>query len=297
MIKPTVETPKTVPAISQLRLPELIEECGARGILLVVICLASYAWEQCSFAKLMAEKAQIEVLKRLQASASGDLPLVRFVEIELTEMSGFAAQHGIREVPYCLMFSDGRLVHSKRLPGMSMRGMLATRPTVLLVEADPSKQFRLERVLRRNGFMSDLAMDTVQALRLAQQQQPYGALLFSISGFRTEQLRSVISAVRQRDANAVVLAYGCAERSDEDPESRKHLMQECSHTFGRIPSYTGLGVVLSRFDQVKPRSRKAGDKDPKQEFIEQVFAALENNKGSTQAPTTSPSQPVAAVES
>lgn len=118
--KATVATPKTVTAISQLRLPALIEEAGSKGILLVVICLAAFAQETSAHAKLLAEKAHTELRKRFQNM--NPLP-VQLVSIELTEADGMARNYGVREVPYCLMFQNGNKtpVHSKKLSGRRFR--------------------------------------------------------------------------------------------------------------------------------------------------------------------------------
>jgi len=276
--KPTVTCPKSLTLISQLKLPELIDEHASKGTLLVVICLAAYAKEQSNYAKLLAEKANAELWKRFRENDSGPPP-VRLVCIELTEAGGFADQYGIKEVPYCLMFHGGHLAHSKKLNGMRLAygdGGIAVRPRVLLVEPNPSQQLKLERNLRRNGYSSDLALDAPSALRLASRgNQAYGILLVS-SLLHGEQLRSAAAAVRRGESGALVLAFNaCADMSDEDAEARKRFLDECNYVFPYVPSYTGIAAVLARFE-VNSRISKppTGATSHKQNFLDDVLGVL-----------------------
>merc|ERR1719359_806408 len=254
-VKSVVTAPKTVQQISQLRLMELVDETSGKGTLLVVICLATYAKEQSEYARLTVEKTQTELAQRLGAESQDN---VRFVLIELSECAGFADQYNIKErPPYYMMFRGGHPIqqHSedshatiaKRLPGTRIRlhSESLSRPQVLLVESNPTFQHKLERAIRRAGYSSDLALDGSHALRLASRQQVYGVLLIS-SVVRTDQVRSVIAAVKRNEANAMVVAYNACAESDEDPDARKRLLEECSHAFPSVPSYTGLQTVLSR---------------------------------------------------
>eukprot|EP00439_Symbiodinium_sp_Y106_P030429 s6148_g3.t1 len=101
--------------------------------------------------------------------------------------------------------------------------------------------------LRRNGYGSDLAMDGMQASRLAQRPEGYGILLIS-SLTPADQLRSVSYAIRSRQRAAIILAFDSTLLSEEEAEDRKQFLQECSYVFPYGPSYTGLAAVLARFD-------------------------------------------------
>lgn len=277
--KPTVDRPKTVPLISQLKLPELIDETGSKGTLLVVVCLATYAKEQSNYAGMVAEKAQVELAKRFSQrdGLEGGPSPVRFVTIELSETSGFAEQYAIREAPYCLMFRNGGLVYSKRLAGMrvAIKDAYLTRPQVLLVEPSPGFQFKLERALRRAGYSSDLALDASHALRLASRRQVYGVLMVSAC-LRASEIRGVINAVKRNEAGALVVAFNASVETDEDAESRKLVMQECTHSFPYLPSYTGLATILNRCEVGHPIFGKgcSGKKD----FVDEILGVLDHGR-------------------
>lgn len=286
--KPTVVPPKTVQQISQLRLMELVEESSGKGTLLVVICLATYAKEQSEYARLTAEKAQTELAQRMGAESQDS---VRFVLIELSECAGFAEQYNINErPPYYMMFRGGNPVqqHSedshttiaKRLPGVRIRlhSESLSRPQVLLVESNPTFQHKLERAIRRAGYSSDLALDGSHALRLASRQQVYGVLLISAT-LRVDAVRSIISAIRRNEGNAMVVAYNASVDSDEDPDAKMRLLEECSHVFPAVPSYTGLQTVLARCEVGHPVFGK-GCKH-KNDFCDEIQSVLEHGRGQT----------------
>lgn len=286
--KPTVVPPKTVQQISQLRLMEIVEECSGKGTLLVVICLATYAKEQSEYARLTAEKAQTELATRLGADAQDN---VRFVLIELSECAGFADQYNIKErPPYYMMFRGGHPIqqHSedshatiaKRLPGVRIKLHSETlvRPQVLLVEPNPAFQCKLERAIRRAGYTSDLALDGSHALRLASRQQVYGVILVN-SVLRADAVRSVISAVKRNEGNAMIIAYNSSSPSDEDPDQRMRLLEECSHVFPAVPSYTGLQTVLARCEVGHPVFGHGCRH--KKDFCDEIQGVLEHGRGQT----------------
>jgi CheY-like chemotaxis protein len=286
--KPTVVPPKTVQQISQLRLMELVDEYSGKGTLLVVICLATYAKEQSEYARLTAEKAQTELAQRLGPDSQDS---VKFFLIELSECAGFADQFGVKErPPYYMMFRGGHPVQqqsedaqsaiAKRLPGVRIRlhSESLSRPQVLLVEPNPAYQCKLERAIRRAGYSSDLALDGSHALRLASRQQVYGVLLVS-SVLRADAVRSIISAVKRNEANAMVVAYNSSTPSDEDPDARMRLLEECSHVFPAVPSYTGLQTVLLKCEVGHPVFGH-GCKH-KIDFCDEIQAVLEHGRGQT----------------
>mmetsp|Transcript_54423 Transcript_54423/g.117790 ORF Transcript_54423/g.117790 Transcript_54423/m.117790 type:complete len:593 (-) Transcript_54423:116-1894(-) len=274
----TVSAPMTVALISQLQLPELIEECGSSGTVLVVICLATYAKDLSARARLIAEKAHAELSRRFDEAGSGGPPPVRLVAIELTEASGFAKRYGITEVPYCLIYKANALVISKRLDGgRIIRDGGATRPRVLLVEASPTYQLKVERALRRSGYESDLALDGPHAMQLASRQQAYGVLLVSAL-FRADQLRSTATAVRSLEPKAVVVAFnGGAPSTQDDHDEKRRFLDECTHVFPFLPSYTGLAAVLSRHEAARPSFPNSGK--GKREFLEEILGVLDQGRG------------------
>mmetsp|Transcript_45469 Transcript_45469/g.106267 ORF Transcript_45469/g.106267 Transcript_45469/m.106267 type:complete len:584 (+) Transcript_45469:37-1788(+) len=277
--KPTVNAPKSIAQVSQLKLPELIAENTA-STLLVVVCLAAYAKEQSNYARLLAEKAHAALWQKF-CSKGGPLP-VKLVAIELSEAGGFTDQYDVKEVPYCLMFMGGKQVYSKRLHGtrMAPRAAAAAKPRVLLVEPNPANQLKLERNLRRNGYGSDLAMDGPQASRLAQRPEGYGILLAS-SLLPAEQLRSLAYAVRSRQREAVILAFDSTLLSQVEAEERKPVFQECSYVFPYGPSYTGLAAILARFDvtHVDKGLACVPCTSHKQDFLDDVLGVLERGGG------------------
>jgi len=281
--KPTVNAPKSIAQVSQLKLPELVAENSTSGQLLVVVCLAAYSKEQSNYARLLAEKAHAELWAKFSpGKENGTLP-VKLVAVELTEFGGFSDQYGIKEVPYCIMFLNGSQVYSKRLRGIRMhpRDAAAAKPKVLLVEPSPAQQLKLERNLRRNGYSSDLALDGAQAVRLASRQEGYGVLLMS-SLVRPEQLRAAISAVKRNQPSAVVLAFDATVMNEEeDQEERKRFLDECSYIFPFSPSYTGLAAVLSRFDvtAVEKGLASVPCTSHKQDFLHDMLGILEKGGG------------------
>lgn len=275
-VKPTVLPPKTIATVSQLKLPEMVDELSSRNVLLVVICLATYALEQSEYARSVAEKAHTELWQRYCTGPDGSPP-VRLVAVELSESGDLTQRYGVKEVPYCLMFQGGHLVYSKRLRGLRTAGHISLRPRVLLVEPSPAQQLKLERALRRNGFGSDLALDAPQALRLASRSEAYGILLLS-SLLRPEQLRAIAAAARRVEPAALVLAFdGAVPAPDEDVEARKRFLDECNHVFLYAPSYTGLAAVLARFDITSRLAAKHGHSH-KQDFVDEVLGVLDRNR-------------------
>lgn len=277
--KPTVATPKSIAMVSQLKLPELIDETSSKSTLLVVICLAAYAKEQSSYARLLAERAHAELWKRFQKSDSAPPPPVRLVGIELTEIAGFEEQYGIREPPYCLMFSGGKRVYGKRLRGMrdAPRDANMTRPRVLLVEPNPAQQLKLERNLRRSGFSSDLAFDGQQAARLAARELPYGVLLVS-SLLPLEPLRLAAAAVRRQEPSALLMAFDAGvPGASEDPEERRRFLDECNFVFPYAPSYTGLAAILARFE-VTAKMSAMPVTTQKQDFLDEILAMIQGGQ-------------------
>merc|ERR1719461_2270463 len=108
------------------------------------------------------------------------------------------------------------------------------RPRVLLAESSPAVQLKLERILRRNGYESDLAVDGQEALRLACRDQPYGVLLASAE-MPQELLQNVATAVRRLCAEAVIIGFnsgassvggGAGEAVKQGP-----FLEECGHVF------------------------------------------------------------------
>lgn len=304
--KPTVETPKTVPLISQLKLNSLIDEMSTRGALLVVICIATYAKEQSGYALSFAEKTQTELAQRLGSSFEDS---VRIVAIELSEISGFMDQYNFRDVlpgehaPSCLMFRGGHLVpgYPKRLAGLRipLGSAFLARPQVLLVEPDPGNQFKLERALRRCGYSSDLAygkddfsegpslaQTAAHASRLASRQQVYGVLMISL-GFRTDVIRGIISSVKRNEPKAFIVGFNGGLPVDEDQELRKRLFEECDHVCACIPSYTVLQTVLSKCQVGHPIFGKGCAH--KKEFCDEIVNILQDGRG-VKSTTLLPSQ-------
>lgn len=277
-VKPTVQTPKTIPLVKGEKLQELIDDCAAKGTLLVVVCTATWAREQSGHAQLLAEKVHAELLRRMAESQR----CPRFAALELTDGGGAVARYNVKEVPHCLMFQGGSLVHSKRMRGTKdlrdVRDAELTRPRALLVEPSPAQQLKLERSVRRAGCSSDLAFDAPHALRLAS-QQAYGVLFFSAQ-LAPEQLKSVAAEVRHRTPHAVLLAYNAALRAPEsqNPTQRKELLEDCSDTFPFVPSYTSLAAVLARYgpggapkEACSPGATAGHAKD----FLDEVLGVLD----------------------
>jgi len=286
--KATVVSPKTVQQISQLRLMEIVEESSGKGTLLVVICTATYAKEQSEYARLTAEKAQTELAQRMGAESQDN---VRFVLIELTECAGFCDQYNIKtHPPFYMMFRGGQPVqqHSedsqpiiaKRLPGVRIKlhSESLCRPQVLLVEPNPGLQLKLERAIRRAGYSSDLALDGAHALRLASRQQVYGVLIVS-SVLRADAVRGVIAAVRRMEASAMIVAYNGSTPSDEDPDARTRLLEDCNHVFPSVPSCTGLHTVLHKCEVGHPIYGHGCSH--KKDFADEVQGVLEHGRGQT----------------
>jgi hypothetical protein len=303
--KPTVETPKSIPMISQLKLNSLIEELSGRGTLLVVVCIATYAKEQSGYALAYAEKTQTELAQRLGSSAADS---VRIVALELSEISGFMDQYNFREVlpgehaPSCLMFKGGHLVpgYPRRLAGLRipLGSAFLARPQVLLVEPDPGNQIKLERALRRCGYSSDLAygkddrgeglslsQTAAHAQRLASRQQVYGVLMISLS-FRADVIRGIISSVKRNEPKAFVVGFNGSIQTDEDQELRKQLFSECDHVCAHIPSNTVLQTVLSKCEVGHPIFGKGCAH--KREFADEIMGVIQDGRG--KSTTLLPSQ-------
>jgi len=282
--KPTVNAPKSISQVSQLKLPDLIAENASSNTLLVVVCLAAYAKEQSNYARLLAEKAHAALWHRFCSKpGSGPLP-AKLVAVELSEAGGFSDQYGVKEVPFCMMFLSGQQVYAKRIHGIRMapRDAAGAKPKVLLVEENPAIQLKLERNLRRNGYGSDLAMDGSQAVRFASQPEGYGVLLISAL-LPVGTLQSVVQAVKRQQSAAVVLGFDGTLLLGEDLEMRKQFLEECNYVFPYNPSYTGLAAILARFDVT------AVDKglacvpctSHKKDFLDDVLGVLEKGGAAT----------------
>eukprot|EP00929_Paragymnodinium_shiwhaense_P057208 TRINITY_DN28627_c0_g1_i1.p1 TRINITY_DN28627_c0_g1~~TRINITY_DN28627_c0_g1_i1.p1 ORF type:complete len:607 (+),score=144.46 TRINITY_DN28627_c0_g1_i1:102-1922(+) len=283
--KPTVTTPKTVTPVSQLQLPEIIEDCSSKGVLLVVICLATFAQEPSASARLLAEKAHAELCQRFAKAADGSSP-VKLVSIELTEGGNIVRQYGVKEAPFCLMFQGGKVVHSKRLsaatPATTLRDTCLAKPRILLVEANPAFQLKVEHTLRRSGYESDLAQDLNQANRLAARPLNYGVLLAS-ARFDAAQLRTLALTVQRGNPRAVILAYDTASTHDlasqEDPDNMRRFLESCTHVFPYMPSYTTLVGLLSGNEGSKPSFKRVGHNT--KDFVEEILGVM---NGGTSAP-------------
>lgn len=277
--KATVNAPKSIAQVSQLKIPELLAENASSGTLLVVVCLAAYSKEQSNYARLLAEKAHAELWAKFCSKPdSGPLP-AKLVAVELTEIGGFAEKYGVKEIPYCLMFLGGQQVYSKRLRGIRMapRDAAAAKPKVLLAEPNPAQQLKLERALRRNGYCSDLALDAGQAVRLASRSEGYGVLLLS-SMLQANQLRATVAAAKRNQPGAVILGFDAAAPVEEEAsEERQRFLDECAYVFPFAPSYTGLAAVLARFDvtAVDKGLASVPCNSHKKEFFDDVLGALE----------------------
>jgi len=287
--KSTVAAPKTVPLISQLKLPEVIEECSGSGTLLVVVCLATYALEQSTYARTLAEKVYAQVQQRFAqgADGAGGPAPAKFVSVELSEIGGFAKDYGIKEVPHCLMFSGRNVVYSQHMGRKRLMTKEAgqSKPCVLLVEPDPANQLKLEQRLRRAGATSDLAMTGTEATRLLTTRSVvYDALLIS-GRIRVDQQRTVASAMRRQEPGAKIMLFDASveAQQDEDPEARKRFHQECSQIWAYAPGCTALAAVLSRSD-VDDKRRLAGAGVDKRDFLSEVLGVLQ--RGGVRAPAS-----------
>lgn len=280
--KPTVNAPKSISQVSQLKLPDLIAENATSNTLLVVVCLAAYAKEQSNYARLLAEKAHAALWHKFCSKGSGPLP-VKLVAVELSEAGGFSDQYGVKEVPFCMMFLGGQQVYAKRIHGIRMapRDAAGAKPKVLLVEENPAIQLKLERNLCRNGYGSDLAMDSSQAIRFASQPEGYGVLLISAL-LPLGTLQSVVQAIKRQQSAAVVLAFDGTLLLGEDLEQRKQFLEECNYVFPYNPSYTGLAAILARFDvtHVDKGLACVPCTSHKKDFLDDVLGVLEKGAAS-----------------
>jgi hypothetical protein len=271
--KATVTTPKTVTLVSQLQLPDLIEDCSSKGTLLVVICLATFAQEASSYANLLAEKVNAEFCQKYKAS--GNSP-VRMVAIELAEAKGFSETYKVKEVPYCLMFQGGTCVYSKRLSTtkFSLRDTYLARPRVLLVEENHAFQLKIARILRRSSYENDLATDGSNGVRLASRGTQHYGILMASARLRADLLRSIVQAVRRLEPNALIIAYdaGGGPCEGDDPEARKQFLDECSHVFPYLPSYTSLAAIFARHDIARPTYQHVGHS--KQDFVDEIVQVI-----------------------
>merc|ERR1712151_1020328 len=172
-------------------------------------------------------------------------------------------------------------VYARRLRGMRPPARdLETnlKPRVLLVEANPMHQLKLERNIRRNGFSADLALNGSHGLQLASRQQAYGILLLSAL-LRLEDLRAIRTAVRRVEPNAVIIVYDAAMPvEDEDAEVRQCYFDECSHVFPYVPSYTAIASVLGRFEVLSKMTTKVIGGDHKQNFLDDVLCVLDGKR-------------------
>lgn len=288
--KPTVNAPKSISQVSQMKLPDLIAENASSKTLLVVVCLAAYAKEQSNYARLLAEKAHAALWQKFCSKPGSGPPPVKLVAVELSEAGGFTDQYGVKEVPYCMMFLGGQQVYAKRIHGLRMapRDAAAAKPKVLLVEENPAIQLKLERNLRRNGYGSDLAMDSSQATRFASQPEGYGVLLISAL-LPVDTLQAVSRVVKSKQSAAVVLAFDGTLLQGEDLEARKEFLEECNYVFPYNPSYTGLAAILARFDvtHVDKGLACVPFTSHKKDFLEDVLCVLEKRGAAAVGDTSS----------
>jgi len=272
--KPMAQHPKPVPMISQFRLPELIEELSTKSTLLVVICLASYCLEQSTYAKLLGDLSHTELLRRYGAKSDGSEMPFKFVAVELAEERGFTEKYGITEVPHCLMFQSGHSVYSKRMSGMkvSLRDTCTAKPHILLVESNPAQQMKVERQIRRAGYMSDLALDGSHALQLASRQKHYGIVLINMT-LKADVLRNIVAAVKRHLSTALAFGFNGDALPDEEPEARLRIEEEFAHVFPHLPGYQGLMCVFGRYEAARPTYKHAGH--DKNDFAAEVLGVLD----------------------
>jgi hypothetical protein len=270
-----------------------------------VICLASYS-SQSLHAKKLVETAHAELVKRYGDKDRYPYLPFRFVTIELSEDRTFSMKYGIKEVPCCLMFSGGQMVYQEKLGGMKMvqRDTYTSRPRVLLLEPNPSKQLKLERALKRAGFSSDLAVDASVAAQFATREQ-YGVLLLPLSGCSREaqrggrnetqvisggqgaftppgyptidQLKVVIGTVRQKSPGVLIFAFCPAEVEEDEKDAMRLLNDECAYVFQHMPGQQSLAAVLSRHKETLPTFGHTGTSSG--DFVNEVERVLDQSRG------------------
>ena len=211
------------------------------GQLMVVLVVASWArksqYSSSSHAHVMAEAAWSEL------KAAGDNVLffvTDLAEAGAIHSAGkntnpLVANCGVREAPWLLMFARGELVFSENPTGprnggigfaSRLRYMAFSKPRVLVLEPAPSAssmqsaaatavaestkainnfqlQLQTQEVLKRAHFDFDLAVSTVDAMRMALTVQPaYGILLCS-SEVGPTAFSELASRLRERNPKAL----------------------------------------------------------------------------------------------
>lgn len=304
-VKHAGNTPKTVTEISHLKLAEIVETCSTKNTLLVVICLASYS-SQSNHAKKLVESAHAELVQRYGDKDRYPYLPFRFVIVELAEDRSFGQKYGIKEVPFCLMFSGGQIVYQEKLGGMKMvqRDTYTARPRVLLVEPNPNNQLKIERALKRAGFSSDLAVDASVAAQFATREQ-YGVLLLPLTGCsrdaqrggnddtqvvtrghgtfnppsypNIDQLKVVIGTVRQKSPGVLIFAYAPAAVDEDERDAMRLINDECAYIFQHLPGQQSLAAVLSRHKEILPSFKHTGTSSG--DFVNEVEKMMDASRG------------------
>eukprot|EP00439_Symbiodinium_sp_Y106_P070776 s2658_g12.t1 len=211
------------------------------GQLMVVLVVASWArksqYSSSSHAQVMAEGAWSEL------KAAGDNVLFFLTDLAEAGAIHSAGKHtnplvtnyGVREAPWLLMFARGELVFSENPTGprnggigfaSRLRYMAFSKPRVLVLEPAPSAssmqsaaatavaestkainnfqlQLQTQEVLKRAHFDFDLAVTTVDAMRMALTVQPaYGILLCS-SEVGPTAFSELASRLRERNPKSL----------------------------------------------------------------------------------------------
>ncbi|CAE7467805.1 nifk [Symbiodinium sp. CCMP2456] len=211
------------------------------GQLMVVLVVASWArksqYSSSSHAHVMAEGAWSEL------KAAGDNVLffvTDLAEAGAIHSAGkntnpLVTNYGVREAPWLLMFARGELVFSENPTGprnggigfaSRLRYMAFSKPRVLVLEPAPSAssmqsaaatavaestkainnfqlQLQTQEVLKRAHFDFDLAVSTVDAMRMALTVQPaYGILLCS-SEVGPTAFSELASRLRERNPKSL----------------------------------------------------------------------------------------------
>lgn len=302
-VKQPVNTPKSITEISHLKLQEIIDSLSSRNTLLVVICLASYS-SQSLHAKKLVESAHAELAQRYGDKDRYPYLPFRFVTIELSEDRSFAQKYGIKEVPFCLMFSGGSLCYQEKLGGMKsvQRDTYTSRPRVLLLEPTPGRQLKIERALKRAGFSSDLAIDASVAAQFATREQ-YGVLMIPLEGCSRDaqhggyndasahggghfkppsyptidQLKVVIGTTRQKSPGVLIFAFCPGQVDEDEKDSMRLINDECAYIFQHLPGQQSLAAVLSRHKETLPTFQHSGTSST--DFVNEVERVLDQSRG------------------
>ena len=228
-----------LPMISQNSLAEKLKSTG----LLVVFVFASFARESSSTLRAFANRMHLTADEK---KFPGQL-----VGIEATEDSWFLKNLPVKihRLPGCFVFRNGQYIPDLEICTSDVRVRIdpvSAKPRVLIFEPEISRQFAIEKAVKRNGISADLSINWDDAKKLASSANPpYGIFIFHGLTDQVYAFSEILEICSRRRGSAGFVSFAF---------EGEHQAEIANHRLRFPPSPDGFRVALQKFPEIS-RSR------------------------------------------